>query len=617
MESLANNRALSALEDVIKGEVELKLMNLSVDDMVHTILRRQDSQAIQSRLFGHLDGAKFSEMINAREDSHTIYIDLFKQVIAKMDSPSQTQHQHHSEAPSDCAYLTQNIPFTPQLSGMSAWAPMFMSEDEFYSIGFQWKKSDTIPKMQEVLDGLFAFRKFLNPPYLCIRAFHILSVAGEIDIYPNTLNTTQGVVKLWNVADHTGPGVNYNKYTADISKALSAFYCFTQYKNTSGLLTRNDQSPHSNETLENDLELKFFDEFARMECENFRSGPVQKSDKERWRNIAKFGGRLSSLLNDHGGRSFVFWFPLHELSTCIEEELVDTQSMDYLWEGIRGLLVKTGLGDFLKSLSTEADELLFSSLGIRQVSPLTAMDTLSPVFRMYSLGSTTETPPKVDIEILSCQPELSPLVYFGSYSGPVHLSAESSISPNSLLKLVDGLLDGDVMRHLLRQELPDDWCVLSRNETRQVADENMLLHDYRGIVIPLCLSHGWTFLFYANPMRCPDAYPLQFVDPNLCFGGDLSRFLEAKDLVSRWIPEDAAWVPRRVNEHEVKLASSQAASRLDSGIHVIVNAIAMAKTGEPESRALNARMCKAIRARYFVILLNDMRTAIEKATKKG
>ncbi|OTA57875.1 hypothetical protein K449DRAFT_385938 [Hypoxylon sp. EC38] len=235
---------------------------------------------------------------------------------------------------------------------------------------------------------------------------------------------------------------------------------------------------------------------------------------------------------------------------------------------------------------------------------------------MYSLRSITETPPKVGIEILSCQPELAPLVYCGPWSGPVHLSAESSLFPDSLLKLVNGCLMGDVIRYLLRQELPDNWCVLSQNDILQVADENMLLHDYRGIVIPLCLSNGWTFLFYTNPTSCPDAYPLQFVDPNLCFSGDLSRFLKAKDLVSRWIPKDAAWVPEEINEHQIKLASSQGASRLDSGIHVILNAIAMAKTGESESRELNARMCKAIRARYFVILLNDMRTAIEKATKK-
>ncbi|KAI0142349.1 hypothetical protein F4776DRAFT_502564 [Hypoxylon sp. NC0597] len=110
MESLAHNRALSTLEDVIKQEVESKLMNLRADDMVHIILRRQDSQAIQVKLFSHLDGAKFSDMISTREDSRAIYVDLFKQVIAKVDSLSQAQDQRHSNAPSGYLFFHPESP---------------------------------------------------------------------------------------------------------------------------------------------------------------------------------------------------------------------------------------------------------------------------------------------------------------------------------------------------------------------------------------------------------------------------------------------------------------------------------------------------------------------------
>ncbi|KAI1136570.1 hypothetical protein F5Y05DRAFT_414830 [Hypoxylon sp. FL0543] len=644
MDSLAGNRVLYALEDIIHKEVESKLMNLSADDIVHAIQRRRDCQTIQNKLFNHLDGARLTTLINAREDSSAIYVDLLKQVIARMDSLNQTQHELHlnplrspgrsvtvnvaastqtdmallvdensdpatpkpllpihtaetrigdtpalveSTEASHCAYLTKEIPFMPQPPGLSAWVPMFMNRDEFHSIGPHLDISDATSRTPEVAKGLFDFIKFLNPPYLCARAEYILSLAGKANITLRGLDTIQDAMKLWNTTSYHGVG---QKYITDIAKAFSAFHCFNQCKNMPRFSARKNQFFESSELLEDDSELEVFHKFAELDPE-YLGRPVPKFYLQKWRNIVRFGARLSSLLNDNGGEPFMILFPLYELGICIEEKLVDTHFMDYLWGVIKSLLVKTGLGGFLRSLSSAVGELLLSGFGNPRIPRPKFAENLLPVLRGYSLSGIQLESPRESLDTLIGEPRYAPLVYCGNSYGSF---------PASLV------------RHLLCQGLSDDWCVLGEVETRQVASENMLLHDYKGVVIPLRIFGAWTLFFYTNPTRSKVTYPMKFIDPT----NSVLRFTAATRLLTKWIPVQGDWVPDNVDLRSIRRIASQVASLEDSGIHVILHAIAMAKTGRPESRPLGVGMCKAIRLRYFVNLLNEMQTAVTKASAK-
>ncbi|KAI0843481.1 hypothetical protein F5Y06DRAFT_283983 [Hypoxylon sp. FL0890] len=615
MEGLTHSRVSSALEDVIKEEVEFKLMNMSADDMINTIQRRQDCQTIHDKLFNHVDGARLTTMINAREDSRKIYVDLLKEVIAKMDTPSQTQHEHLAHPPTSSGrnptvnvvastQTDMEIPFAPQLPGLSAWVLTFMSKDECYSIGPHVNILDVTPKIQKVTKGFLDFTRFLNPPYLCARAEYVLSLTGKAGFTLHGLDNIRGVMKLWNTASYQGLD---QRYTTDIAKAFSALHCFNHYRNMRGISARNDRFSQNSERLHNHSELEVFSKFTEIDAEYH--GGQEDYHKQRWRNIVQFGGQLSPLVHDYGGEPFMLLFPLYELSKCINESLVDTHSMDYLWGRIKALLVETGFGDFLRSLSTAVGALLISSFRDADVSRRTFKEKLLPVLEMYSLRAVQLTYPSLDVDIKS---ECAPLVCCGHSAQPVHLSAESSFSPMLLLKLVNGWLGESVIRHLLRQGLSDDWCILGNAEVQQVASENMLLHDYKGIVIPLEIFEGWTLFFYTNPACSDVTHPIKFIDPT----GNASKIQAAKRILSNWIPESEDWVPEKVNMQSIQPIASQVASPKDSVIHIILHAISMAKTGKPESRPLDANVCRAIRLRYFVNLLNEVQVAVAKASEK-
>ncbi|KAI1781186.1 hypothetical protein F4818DRAFT_451373 [Hypoxylon cercidicola] len=636
--------------------------------MVDTVLRRPDHQAIYNTLFDRLYEGSVSRMISTREDTRKVYQDLFSEVIAKMENEGQGQQElvaihvdpsmqigvaspqtpssndstygsqpHASEAkrqilPSrpgspkaDTTDTTaksggdalpyqenhvpsgvsgnaiRNIGFEPLESGLDAWAPTFMNTAEFCNIGPRPNEMETTPRVHNIAKGLYDFLDFLNPAYLSYRAERFakkrLQKNGGFDMIPR-LKNARDIVKYWHTL-----GERYN----DINTAFMAVRCFDLYEKQTGILTQNEPFPSSN-----DSELEAFTEYAERERDIKKRSVILKKDKVKWRDMMRLGRQLSLLLKDFGGEYFLILFPLQKLTTCIEEKLESIHSIQYPWDMIRSLLEHTGLGEFFRCLSGAVGQFFISDFRKDDISEGSFMKHIAPVFEKYSLKGITGTSPRLRFTA-SSQPEQTPLVFCGNPLRSVHLGADLSLHPLSLLQFVDQALEKDIVEHLIQQGLPGGWSLLGLDDISQAADEDMLLHDFKGIVIPLCIDDGWCLFCYVNPTRFKTAHPITFIDPT----NDEERYLKALGLFTKWIPKHQDWVPEAISARSVKPIDSQVTCERDSGIHIILHAGAMARTGKPESRLMDKKMCRDFRVRHFVALLNEVQQAATKAALKN
>ncbi|KAI1418081.1 hypothetical protein F5Y13DRAFT_150518 [Hypoxylon sp. FL1857] len=651
MANLLSSTATSAIDEIIKKEIDSTLLKLSADEIVTMIARREDHQVIFDRLFDQLHGGNISRMLNKRKDSRILYQDLFKDVLAKMENCDQGQLQEHKDTtksseggiivnvtaatqtdaipmikgnglvlitpntpdPSSTGSRpapnkehntsTRSIQHVPKIPNLNAWAALFMSHNEFCDIGPQVNILDVTGRFQRIAKGLFHFIKLLNPPYLCHRAEwlqnQVGSRGGRVLVQ---LDTTKDIARSRHMPHSP------NRHFNDICEAFMAVRCFSLYKEYAEPSTQDIQSSLDKEVLEGDLDL---DACAKFVGENIED-VSRKSKKVEWRNIIGLGGRLSSLLKDFGGESFLVLFPLYELSLHIKESLANIYPHSYPWRSLRNLLEETGLGCFFRSLSNAVGNHLLAGIKGRTFSYTDFKANLATFREDYFSKGVSHTIVDQCISHFDGEPRSSALVFCGQPSQLIHLSAESSLKPRTLLQFMDEMLGEDIVRHMIRRELPHDWTVLGSDGISQVADEKILLHDFKGIVIPLCIDKGWILFCYTNPKRSNVTHPISCINPTR----SEDRFRAALASLSKLIPKHGNWIPKNVTTQSVKIVQTQVSSELDSGIHVILNAVAMASEGKHEVPPLDEKVCKALRVECFVAMLNEVHEAVAKAAKK-
>ncbi|KAI0852065.1 hypothetical protein F5Y00DRAFT_274283 [Daldinia vernicosa] len=651
MTGILNDAALSAIEDIIKEQLESKLLNLAPDQIIETLLRRQDSEDIRHKILSQLDKDSLMDMIDAREDSNTIYVDILKRILSKVPTSSHTcikkEHSGNdtsiSEAnppeanveavqtsspntdipaePTDHIsaadengdsniydYTSCGLAFEPQIPHLDAWIPMFMSEDEFYRSGPSVEEIRSTVDMGGISDRLFVFIKLLNPPYLCCRAEKYLYWAGSNRTYVlPKLDTLPDIVKAWNKG--TNPRISH------IAKAFIAVKCYKKSMEVANATFHESQSSAGSlAESSTDLESSEEDTPQYIISQLLQAEPKKVHvDGQKWPNIIEYGKRLSSLSEDFGGLPFLCLFPLAELDWHMSyASLVDSHAIRHVWEPLRSLMKQTGLGQFFRSLSYAVGDILHRKLLGEDTSSLDFRDRLASVFDEYSLKGILSCSPRPNELPSSIAPGLTPLVYCGRVTSLAQLNSESSLSPSSLLGLVDGVLSEDIIRHLIQQRLPNDWTILGRSEMSKVASEDLLLHSFRGILIPLCIDDGWALICYINPKRTKVADPITIINPTT---SDY-RFQVVLSLLSKWIPEQEDWIPKDITTQYVKNVKCQAACERDSGVHTVLNAVAMANSGVPETRLLDRKVCRALCMRYFITTLNELQQAVSKAARK-
>ncbi|KAI1766539.1 hypothetical protein GGR53DRAFT_485706, partial [Hypoxylon sp. FL1150] len=394
--------------------------------------------------------------------------------------------------------------------------------------------------------------------------------------------------------------------------AFIAVQCFNLPGNQAGNSTRNDNSLFHG-IPNDDLEVEAFTSYARIERDIRKGSTIWRTDKTKWRNIMKLGGQLSPLMKDYGGESFLILFPLYELGVSIEEKLTSIHSFQYAWDMIRSLLQHTGLGELFRSLSSAVGNLLISRFRTRGSADRSFMTHIAPVFEKYLLKGISEHSPRLvmDKPVVA---RWAPIAVCGNRNHSyVHLSEGLSLYPWDLLTLINEDLNENVVHHLIRQELPYGWRLLKREETCKTADKAMLLDDFDGYIIPLCIDGGWCLVCYVNPMRSETTHPITFIDPRK----SKQRHTRVLDLLADWISRDQGWVPKEIDAQSTKVVDVQTTRKQESGIHVILHAVSMAKAGQPECRPMNEKMCRDFRVRHFVTLLNEVHQEFtEVASKK-
>ncbi|KAH9907961.1 hypothetical protein F4778DRAFT_798019 [Xylariomycetidae sp. FL2044] len=171
------------------------------------------------------------------------------------------------------------------------------------------------------------------------------------------------------------------------------------------------------------------------------------------------------------------------------------------------------------------------------------------------------------------------------------------------------------MEFQICQQLPKDWIIFNEAEFAKPASKNILLDRSIGIEVPVQIKSTWLCICYFNPKHddTDRPNPITVMNPTC----DYDILYKAMDLLSKWIPKGAEWLPGCVSMDTVKVIECQRSSRYDSGIHVSLGVIYMAKYGKPEGRRLDNAACKALRVRYFDSLFRSKQVAAHKASVKA
>ncbi|KAI1748535.1 hypothetical protein F4782DRAFT_534367 [Xylaria castorea] len=597
----------------------VKMRGMDPNCVVDNIMSRSDCYDIHNKLFDRLFGKYICQWIKTRPDRKELYQDLFDHALAEINAcnPNQGQERQQStpacrsthialkkedsipDTNSPCKYMAPYNNFEPQTPGLGLWVPMFMTKKEIY---------DAVPAMEsldkEISESLLTFIPYLNPNYIGFRLNYMLNYAetGIGSKFPD-MRSAEDTVQAWNNA--RGFGLRNN-----LIRTFAAVSCFNHFKHL-------QEAVVSSRLLDDPARMSgYFEDsacamFARLDHgSNYHNTSIQ----DKWRGVKNLGANLSILARNFGGEGFLILFPFCELESRLRERLLEFHSTSALWKVLSDLLHSTEMGNFFRSMAACIGVPLINKFyGEPSCPQHELVEQLGTLRLQYFLPSVPRYTHWLTESVLAKQANGAP---FWCCVGPkpIHLTANLSLSPLSLAQIVGGgHLTPEIVEHLIRQQLPREWTVLGREDISHPATKELLLRDNQGIMIPLFIDNGWTLFCYRNPIRSEVDYLIKCISPS----GNHRRHNAASKMLSTWIPRDAPWIPQGLKLRLIELVHSQSATETDSGIHIIVNAIAMAKTGKPESRPLNEQICKGLRIKYFVHLLNELQEAVNKAGMKN
>ncbi|KAI0418667.1 hypothetical protein F5X98DRAFT_373480 [Xylaria grammica] len=573
---------------------------------------RGEHHNIDNELFNQLISGSISRWIETRPNKEELYQDLFDHAFAKIHACRQNQRQrqagpstHSTHSTSitlknedsildgkfSCKYLEPYNSFEPQTPGLGTWVPMFMTKEEIYSTAPAMGRLD-----KSKSDSLLAFIRYLNPNYISFRADHVINIVGTDGFTLPDMRSAKDTVRAWNNAREFG-------LRSSLIRALAAVSCFSHFRQFERAVVRSQllENPDGMRTYFEDSACAMFAELDNETCRHTRV------TVEKWRKIKNLGANLSVLARHFGGEGFLILFPLSELEVFLGKQLLGVHSTIALWKVLYDVLHSTEMGVFFKSMArTIGIPLIDNCCGGPSLPQREYFQRLDAIRLQYSLPPISESTPRLAASVLARKPGSAPFGYCDSLEAK-HLTPNLPLTPLSLLQ-VAGNLEPGIVEYLIRKNLPREWAVIGREEISRPATKGLLLCDYQGIMIPLLINNGWTLFCYTNPIRSDTDHLIKLINPTKSY----DRHRVALNMLSAWIPSHAPWAPNGLKVQLVKVVESQRTVEDDSGIHVILNAIAMAGTGKPELRLLNEQICKGLRIKYFVHLLNDLQEVVNK-----
>ncbi|KAI1737159.1 hypothetical protein F4680DRAFT_468369 [Xylaria scruposa] len=591
---------------------------IKLNSAIDLIMRNENLYDVHNKLFDQLFGS-VCRWIETRPDRKELYQDLFDHAIAEINAcnPSHGQEQQQS-APAyrstqiifekgddisdityPCKYLAPYNSFEPQIPGLGIWVLMFLTKEEIYDMTPAIKLLD-----KKILEPLSTVIPYLNPNYICFRLNYMLKHA-ETDAglkFPD-MRSAESTVQAWN--DACGSGFRNN-----LVRTFVAVSCFNHFRRFEEAVVRSrllEDPARMSEYLEDSACAMF----SRLDDENHHH---DISAQEKWRKVKNLGASLSILARKFGGEGFLILFPFSELETRLGKRLLEFDPTSALWKVLSDLLHSTEIRNFFKSMADSIGVPLINKFCSGPSRPQHELvEQLSSLRRQYLLPVVSRYIHWHKASVSARQPSNAPFWYCDGRE-LVRLTPDLSLTPSSLAQIVAGNhLKPEIVEHLIQLLLPHEWKVLGKEDISHPATKELLLCDYQGIMIPLFVHNGWTLFCYTNPIRSEVTSLIKCINPS----GSLERQNAASEILSPWFPTDATWVPQGLKSRLIEQVPSQAATEIDSGIHVVIEAIAMAKTGKPESRLLNEQVCKGLRVKYFVQLLNEMQEAANKAAMKN
>ncbi|KAF2965428.1 hypothetical protein GQX73_g8121 [Xylaria multiplex] len=590
------------------SHTNIKFLTSEANSEADTIVCRKNRRSFYNKLF---------KWIETKPDKDELYQDLFNYASAKINARKQNRRQQQQlEQPTRSVrstddtlvnkdtildekpsydYMAAYDEFEPQTSGLKIWVLMFMTNNEIYNMAPAMGRLD-----KRKSDSLLTFVRYLNPNYICFRVDHIINLVWTDDLAIPDMKSVENTIRAWNDA------YKFNLRNS-IIRACAAVSCFSHFR-------RFEKAIVHSKLLKNSSAMgKYFEDsacsmFAKLDNES------PGSHIEKWRQIMNLGKNLSILAKYFGGEGFLLLLPLSELQIITGERLRKFHSTTALWKVLYDLLRFTEMGTFFRSMaSTIGIPLIHHCCGGSGSPQYELSQRLNTIRLLYSLPQISEFTPRLSAHVLARRPDSTPFGYCGNLEVK-HLTSNLSLMPLSLLQFVSDCLEPGIVEHLIRQNLPREWAVIGKEDISQPANKELLLCDYQGVMIPLLIDNGWSLFCYTNPIKSETDYLIKFINPTKSY----ERHQAALNLLSAWIPRNGPWIPNGLKLRLVKVIKSQCTDENDSGIHVILNAIAMARTGKPELRSLSKQVCKGLRIKYFVHFLHELQEVVNKeATKRA
>ncbi|KAI0205774.1 hypothetical protein F4808DRAFT_456013 [Astrocystis sublimbata] len=293
------------------------------------------------------------------------------------------------------------------------------------------------------------------------------------------------------------------------------------------------------------------------------------------------GTKLHSIAAHFGGESFLAVFPFESLGPL--STLSDADEATRGFEDILGgILTSFEFNSFLGVLTgTLGKSLIDRSNNNDSLSQEGFWQHNNGIRAYYSLPEVSVNARHIKISN-SCR--------------EMPLSFDLDTTPVLLLHSLCSYLGRGEIDYLIRKELPPEWSL--RSESFFVEEMAELTGGAipAGIIIPLLLYNiKWALVCYTIPAHSNANHTLRLLSPR----DTVDDHTEAYQIILRNSPQ---------NFHpslRLQTITCQKTTRLeDSGIHVIANAISIARTGKPEQRLLDNHACDALRIKLFVQLLH-------------
>ncbi|KAI5928259.1 hypothetical protein F4810DRAFT_185818 [Camillea tinctor] len=621
--------------------------SMEVDEVVEHILLRKDRQDILNRLFDEIHGVNILSMVESRSDSSTIYQRLCADVLQKLSehfrvslfaTTNQTKQGGSSKEqiasvsrtlskPNDTSndisllklpsaadpiaksdthpslgeYLTHSTTFEYGLSRLGIWVPTFITKDEICSVMPLVNELDVTERRKKMIAGLLDFSKLLNPFYLYFQARKMFSLMkeGKISVYREPRNI-EDIIISWNRAvtsteDH-------------VLQAIISFRCFQKCKEHMKKLMEERKGLAGAGSLEESIEWSTCTTFAQMEKRMKQSERESKhasvSETKKWLHILKLGEGMSAMQEAFGGLNFLVLFPFYELTHHTKETFFNMYKFPYVWQALINIIQSTSLGEFFRSMAAEIGDALLKQLGGSDILAQNFGSLLSSHCIKHGLTPTVVHLRGLDRSYIIEHPEQSSLAFVQPLK-PLRLDMNTTLLPKELIQFMGGNLGKDIVQYLIRRDLAGNWAIMGEDDIPKTANLKLTLEKHYGIQIPLFINNGWVLVQCVTSTIAQGKYSISFLDP----AGGKDRLRTVLSLLSSCAID-------RANIHEVHEVDCQAASEQDSGIHIILHAEAMRRNGKPETRQLNRQVCKALRIKYFVALLDAVYSAAYKKSQK-